>query len=541
MLKRILSCLVIICIQISFLFPSSSFAKSVDNTQSILDTFWTEKGEFIIKKLEKTLQKISKNEKTLYEVLIKYGEKQNILLGKENLTEKERLSSILLGYILDSANKSASVWPKEVISDKEKEQIEEKILSLQRNLLTNTSIKSFRLQDGSETKGNFKWDLHIDTNFIGNLFGKIELNDLFIKIKWLDTDISGELKIALTSSGETSHLETKLQVIEKEGNQYMKIEDFSSTWEENVFIKSMAQGFEQMKNANSFIKTKGTSVNQTTQIAENIQKLLPNYLQKLKDEALFTPYKKINESFVLVPSKALCSLEKNILWTQWEECSDSEYALMLEAYLHMNLLFSFTKESSNGTFNLVWNTPQGIYMFGKIILQNEQIQSLWINITPDQISYPGEGISLSYDGSMFDLKAKVAKFIFGTRLKWDLKNFSGEYTFSLGGQGLIQWIISQKSSDSGDRSFTISADGENLISEGDNLSAKALIQVSNETQLLFDISGKYLQWLKEVFGGSFFYDVSIKEAKEIQIVPPSEWIDIKDLGNTLKNNEEFPQ
>lgn len=529
--------LITIFFYIFSLFWLSVQADDVFQSEAVKNFFWEEKGVQILDKIHILVQKVSQHEKWLYFLEKTLAEKSIVLQRKENMTDQEEGTNVILLSLISELNKkrseghlsqNSSTWSG--FSSQEKINIENKIIWLQRSIFTFVEKYQSERGTGIEFKGKFHAEARIDEEFLWNFLAKVQMNDIFGKMKWADSDISWKLAFELTNSPSASSLATNIQVITQGGEQFVKVSPLEKTWTWNEVFETLKAGLNTLAEKWTFTKTSSNSWNETQKIVQGIQNLLPLYLARIKEEALFTPYKKIGNNIVLLaPSKALCSLVKNSESGSWEDCSDSEYSFMSQEYQDMGIHIELESQWDKDRYTIFgWNDSS--QAFWRIEIQNSQIQIFELSIIPNQNVYPKEWFSLDYDNNRLDIKFRTSDINFWARIHWDEKQFSWKYALSMPWGWILQWTIKWGWDDNNNR-IEIMLDAKNFPWESENISGKIHMQRIDTKHLIFRIEWSYTKNQKEVFGGNILYDIVV-EPKEVEVVAPKDWIDINDINGS---------
>ena len=528
MLRKILSCITLILLINSHInYSFSEYGKT--NKNSLLELFWEEKWYKVIKTIDTYTDKISKKEENFLLFLEKISEKNNAFLEKGS-EKKDEKKAALLWYILEH-------WYEEYIKnhskvrntllESEKKEIEKSILWLQKYIFQNTQEMNFNSSKWIEMKGNLNSQIHINWDYFWEIAANFQLNNLWARVKWANSETSGNMKLSITSSGITNNLSSDFTVIQKDGEQFMKVENLTSDGnEEDQFSKEIVAFLEKIQGKKSFVRTVSWR-DEVTELIENFQHTAPVLYSRIQTEALFIGYKKVGKKTQLIPSQFMCNLGKELFEGNKEACSQSEYNTFLDTFLKTKLLFTLEKNGENDLYRLSWY-EYNTHIYGKLEFSNTGIQEFQLSIIPSQRDYKNQGISLIYNGKdTLDIKVKIENTNFWARLLWDIKNYKGEYAISSYGMWVIQWNFKQIINWE-NQIFSLSFKGEKIWWEEDSLEWDIQINVENKSKFWLDVKASYKQSNEEVFWGNLYYTIDIQE-KDLEIKAPEIWIDWETL------------
>lgn len=523
MLKKIAAFISICVFIISPAYWNFGFWETERDT--IIELFWEESWSQIIEKITSSVENIGEKEGNLIKVLKKVSERNNTLLEKEQKSIQDEKRNAVFSYILEHWHSiyKKNFWEQETsLTKEEKNKSEESVLKLQNYLLQDIEDSSFDTSKWVELKGNFLSDIRINWNYFGNIKGSFNLQDIVAQIKWNDLETNGKIKVSLTSSGETENFESDIAVVQKDGNQFIKIENLKSEGNETSFSQDMLAYLKKVEEQKSFVKITWAR-DDFSEILENIQSVTPTILSQMKQEALFTAYKKIGSVYILVPSKFMCNLGKELIQWNKELCSENEYKDFLATFLNANIFLSLERSGGNDVYSIFWY-ENSTHIYGKLEIGNMWIEQFQLDIIPSLREYKNQGIHLRYNGKdTFDIKLKIEEINFWARLKWDIKNYRGEYAFSSYAMWVIKWTLEQ-SLESDKHRFFLDFEGKDIWGIWDDLSWKIDTTLSRQNKLLFDITASYKQWWKEIIWGNINYQVEVfeKDIEEIKI--PDVWV-----------------
>ncbi len=528
------------------LFPSQVLAES-NTSISLKEILGEQKWEELITKIDTVSKKIVQNETTTLKVETMLAEKSIILQKKEERSKQEEISRLILSYLWEQiANQKKEkntpldteniwIW----LSKEEKESINTRVLSFQQSLF-NDSVKYNQLSDSpSEFSGKFGAQIRMDQDFFGKFMASVELSDMLWKIHGLDSELTGKLKIDVMQSEQKNWFEGDIHFIEKEKEQFIKIKNVTITWTGNEITDAMEAQLTKAVENGKFIRVKKSteetvngfgliSGQDVEQIKNSLQENLPNYLWILHDKPLFVANKKINNTYILVPSIDLCTLLQSISIGEWQECGKNEYNYMLQEYQDLWMTLGLKIEWQKTTFTLLEKEEQ-VEVFGKVEIKENQIETLSLDIIPNQDQYKWQGISLDYRENRLDIKAKVEEFMFWARINGTSKEFSWKYAFSVVGSSAVEWTIQWGQKNEESMNLDITLNGKNIITETDILSGNLKMNLSDLKDFVFSIEGTYKEGAKEVFFGKLNYDFILTPKQAIQIQAPTDFIDIEEL------------
>jgi hypothetical protein len=518
-----------------------------NTSMSLKEILGEQKWEEIVKKIDALSKKIVQNEKTTLKVETVLAEKSITLQKKEERSKQEEISRLVLSYLWEQiANqKKEKYTPLDAeklwawLNKEEKESVNTRVLSFQQSLF-NDSLKYNELSYSlSEFSGKFGAQIRMDQDFFGKFGASMELSDILWKINGLDSELTGKLKIDVTQSEQKNGFEGDIHFIEKEKEQFIKIKNVTITWTGNEMTEAMEEQLTKAVENGKFIRVKKSaeetvngfgliSGQDVEQIKNSLQENLPNTLQLLQGKPLFIANKKINNTYILVPSIDFCTLLQSVSTGKWQECGKNEYNYMLQEYQDLWMTLGLKIEWQKTTLTLLEKEEQ-VEVFGKVEIQNNQIETLSLDIIPNQDQYKWQGISLNYRENRLDIKVKIEEFMFWARINGTAKEFSWKYAFSVVGSSAVEWTIQGGQKNEESMNLDITLNGKNIITETDTLSGNLKMNLSDLKNFIFNIEGSYKEGTKEVFFGKLNYDFILTPKEAVQIQAPTDFIDIEEL------------
>jgi len=358
--------------------------------------FWIKKWE----KYEKTIALFSEKSIHESEKIIKKLEKVKIILeAKEEKTKKDIIQIALVSYLINSlewARYNEEIRQVSIITEEEKEEVEGKILVLQKLLIH--TIKEWisvewNTQKGIEQTGK----VHIEayTPLLWSpLSTSIKLDDINSKTKDLDSQFSTNLDFSLDMNEETMHFRSFMEIISKENEIYLLLKNLEILAEENEEFAKFFTLLEEINEKNGYLHLKNNSQNNTIQ-SLSIEKNLENYkkILRLENESIFKVTKKEWEKYVLLPKKEACDI---IMESFGEVCKDSDYQNILKLFLTHKASLYLSEENWNYSLEFLSMIDNDMIQKARISYNTNDITSLDYSLIPNQNKFPWEKLELSY-------------------------------------------------------------------------------------------------------------------------------------------------
>lgn len=372
-------------------------------------------------------------------------------MNKSKKTISIILSSLIVlwNFTFLNANASNSVKP----SWEEIKKVEQEVLKLQWNIFdtskTYLETLTSKLKDLSkyEENWNSKIDLSFDHEYFWSGNFNLSLDNYKVKSNIFDSESSWIFKIksnynSTYSSWFSLDLTTFASLISKDGEIYALLKDFNfSVNDEN--IEEILLKLKDIFKDNKYVKLPSDDLSK--EILNTIKSFdLNNSLakvEKLTKKPLLTPYSKVWDSFLLIPTRDFCNNYfeiQNSFWASnsWytpTDCSDSIYKSFVKRFLKSWEL-SLT----------LWDTNKLSFISNKndtkvnITLDfKDEITWVSINISPTKKEFKNEWFTLNYESKKLlniDLRLEKWKSFFNFNWNLDLNNkfkdFNSELKFS---------------------------------------------------------------------------------------------------------------
>ena len=379
-------------------------------------------------------------------------------MNKSKKTISIILSSLLVlwNFTFLNANASNSVKP----SWDEVKKVEQEVLKLQGNLFDNSKTYLETLTSKLKNLANYEenWNSKIDLSFDHEYFWSgnfnLSLDNYKVKSNIFDSESSWNFKIksnynSVYSSWFSLDLTTFASLIAKDGEMYALLKDFNfEVNDENIEqillkLKDTFKDNKYVKLPSDDTSKEFLNVLKSFDLNNSIAKV-----EKLTKTPLLTPYSKVWDSFLLLPTRDFCNNYfeiQNSFWASnsWytpTDCNDSVYKSFVKEFLKSWELSLTLWETNKLSFISNKNdTKVNISLDFK-----DELSWASISIIPTKKEFKNEQFTLDYKSKNFlkvDLKLENWKSFFN--FNWNLdsnnkfKNFNSELKFSE-----VSWKIS---------------------------------------------------------------------------------------------------
>lgn len=414
-IKGTLSCIVLITF---FISHSHILYATQPDTQKLLEQAGAkilelENGTRYKEIIDTAMTK--KDEKTLLEMSQKIFE----IKKRKDIIKHSKITTILhyLELKLDSA--IISMWeeidtyikPENIPSEYEKAEVENTIIEIQKGLVKKASLHTDTLIQEIHKFTNYeeKWDLKINFLFqespIGDIETEFQLKDYNAKTSLLDSQITGKLETIFSADSEqwqsiNIEFESIIDFLSKNGNMFLHMKNLDIIdWQWMDIIQTYLEKIAEFWEENKYISLQNSNAESISSFLETISHIKNLTSDTTLWKAFFTPYKKEDDRYILIPTKHACNTMKKILSPfdpfHWDTCSDAQYEEMKE------------KIDAQGTLSLkLWQETQILFEWtpseqiekiqASMIWNGEEINQIQAEIVPYQPLFPEEWLTLNY-------------------------------------------------------------------------------------------------------------------------------------------------
>ncbi len=372
-------------------------------------------------------------------------------MNKSKKTISIILSSLMVLWNFTFLNANASNTVKSSVEEVKK--VEQEILKLQWNLFDNSKTYLETLTSKLKNLANYEenWNSKIDLSFDHEYFWSgnfnLSLDNYKVKSNIFDSESFWNFKIksnynSAYSSWFSLDLTTFASLIAKDWEIYALLKDFNFEVNDKNIEEILLKLKDTFKD-NKYVKLPS---DETSKEFLNILKSfdLNNSIakvEKLTKTPLFTPYSKVWESFLLLPTRDFCNNYfeiQNHFWASnsWytpTNCSDSVYKNFVKEFLKSWELSLTLWETNKLSFvSDKDDTKVNIFLEFK-----DEISWVSINIIPTKKEFKNEWFTLDYKSKDFlkvDFRVKNWKHFFN--FNWNLdsnnnfKDFNSKVKFS---------------------------------------------------------------------------------------------------------------
>ncbi len=394
------------------------------------------KGRSYSKSLDALVEKLKDDEEKMWQVNQKVEKIIASIEQKNSISSKEEKTLVLLDYLhasleyqifLSAEQKLNAIDTKieniidEVknsdISENDKNQVEDIFVNIQKSSLDELQVLYSHLEKYIEEKTNYqaKWEFNmnydIDNEVIWKYIWEISFDDYVIENSFLDSRIKWELEAVIESIPEwkdalKEQISSSIDLIQKNGGYYALLEDLEiTTSQENEMIQEYVQRAKDLAQENKYLEISDAQTQEFYELLSNFNS--QNFFADLNTSAqksFFTAYKKIDETYYIIPTQYACDSIKSLSGVfdpfAGKTCSESQYDDLLKNFL---AIWEITLET--GKTNIMKLVSFEYEEIEKLEMQVEfnesEILSANFIIAPDQSKYAWDKISLEYQKNNF--------------------------------------------------------------------------------------------------------------------------------------------
>lgn len=394
------------------------------------------KGRSYSKSLDALVEKLKDDEEKMWQVNQKVEKIIASIEQKNSISSKEEKTLVLLDYLhasleyqifLSAEQKLNAIDTKieniidEVknsdISENDKNQVEDIFVNIQKSSLDELQVLYSHLEKYIEEKTNYqaKWEFNmnydIDNEVIWKYIWEINFDDYVIENSFLDSRIKWELEAVIESIPEwkdalKEQISSSIDLIQKNGGYYALLEDLEiTTSQENEMIQEYVQRAKDLAQENKYLEISDAQTQEFYELLSNFNS--QNFFADLHTSAqksFFTAYKKIDETYYIIPTQYACDSIKSLSGVfdpfAGKTCSESQYDDLLKNFL---AIWEITLET--GKTNIMKLVSFEYEEIEKLEMQVEfnesEILSANFIIAPDQSKYAWDKISLEYQKNNF--------------------------------------------------------------------------------------------------------------------------------------------
>lgn len=289
----------------------------------------------------------------------------------------------------------------------EQQQVENEVLKLQNHILQTSThwydemIQKYKTLSSYEEKWNLTLDMEINEDSNQNLKLNLSFRDYDVKASGMDSelhsDVSMKVQTAYLDETVDVSLDSFLSLISKNGDIYALLKDMSLqsndefALEDLQFIKDLFEDWKYLKIPSD------PMTQQLMQVFTQswVSGLFSEY-QTALSKPLFTTYKKVWNTFELIPSQEFCDnyFQLKSFWYLSDDCTSGNYALLVKNFLSKGKLVLSTQWDIN-TLTYHSNKKDETIKLS-VSYDDIKILSVDFSVTPDQKKYPKEWLSFKY-------------------------------------------------------------------------------------------------------------------------------------------------
>jgi len=336
------------------------------------------------------------------------------------------------------------------LSESENQKANRRILQLQNVMLEhgNSTLDKMIWEFEKYTKIQEEWDLVVeasidqDSIILGNTISgdvSLSIQDYISKTDVFDSEFHGKLEgnVSMKSQDDTfieAAAETFFSIIQKDGIMYLWVKDteVQIQWEQLEEELSLVKDYVDFINTNmpddTYVRIWDEATAEIFKRLHNIQPEQLFWAMKLAVEyPFFEAYTKKWDEYLLKPTQHLCSTLKSVIGVFdpffWKECSSSQYQDFLWSFLEIGGQLSLTSKGlNNNTLKYTWVIDEEVSFISEVQYNSIGIQTININVTPDQDRYPNEGIDFTYiqgERLWLDIRISDIELLLDSTLKKD--------------------------------------------------------------------------------------------------------------------------
>lgn len=359
-MKKLFSILLIVLF--SFAIPFQGFALSWAEKSRLTKSVIISKSKLsknlvtwsrYVRAINRLIEEKSNDREYLERLSVKLSEKRSEFANKDD-TQSQKIVYVI-DYIVAKANLAIAELSEadniidienSNLTDEEKKEVEQRVLSLQWNLLKSSEdiFEILQKYTAYEQSGFAEMRLNIDEESFGTLMSELKITDYVSKNNLLDSQLTGDLEWRIEYSIASQDLKVEfssfVDAIMKDGQFYVMLDKVKSTVEtENPEISALADISKKISTEGKYVRFSDENLGDIDLSKEMIENVLNiNKYRVLLEQPVFKAYKKDWNKYYVVPTQEFCSEAKKVfgglLWNIGSSgCSESQYSDMVEWFL----------------------------------------------------------------------------------------------------------------------------------------------------------------------------------------------------------------
>lgn len=297
------------------------------------------------------------------------------------------------------------------LSETEKQKVEDEIVKLQLNLFEKwisilENLKNdFENLSNYEDKWNLKLDFNLDEESIWTIKSWLTFSNYNSTVSNYDSQLKWQVNafinadISWDKDDINMQFSSFLDFISKDWNMYILLKDLNIVDEKtNKEIQDLIEKLKNIAAQNKYIKFEDK---QTQKVITTLKSINPNNIvsnwREVFWEAMFEAYKKDWDKYLLKPTKYACDKFKELANKfdpfYWKSCSQWQYEDLLKEFVKVWDTYIILWDK-----NVIWfdGSLDDVKINWAITYDNNNIEQINFNITPEQEKHPGEWLEFSY-------------------------------------------------------------------------------------------------------------------------------------------------
>lgn len=300
---------------------------------------------------------------------------------------------------------SLSTYASSDVTPVEQKQVEANVLLLQNHILENsqnmydTLTQKFESLSSYEENGNLSLGVEIHESEDTNMHLNASLKNYTSKIAWMDSELHWDLALEMYGTNQEDYnwsLSWHLSTILESWDVYLAVQDMISEGSGDIlfpltYLTSYLEDGKYLK-----LGTDNTTKEFLQLFSQKwVKWVFDGYAQTLS-KPLFVPYKKIGESYELIPSTAFCEAYFNVNanWYTGDTCTNANYKLLVKKFLQTGTLI-YSEDVGVYTLSYTYK-KENDFVNAFVSYDGTSLKKVQLSVTPDQKKYPNEWVELDY-------------------------------------------------------------------------------------------------------------------------------------------------
>lgn len=437
--KKILSSSLILLLvittgwSVSALSQKHIFAKEVVLTKSKLHKVpkgrtYAKSIDTFIEKLWDDLERIEKIHTRVWKIITKYENKIELSQKEEKMlaifyyleAKLQYRKYIIFEEYQNSQEAKAEKKVEEIlnseISSQDKKDVEDAIVNIQTSMIENMQnayfdieqyfLEEIEKQTNYQATGDMEFNYDFEIEDVQSQWS-LSLENYSVKNSLFDSQMNAQIHAVFSAmendqESVTFELKTLADLIQKDGRLFGLLKDLEITSSEEIDdLEEFIQRTKDLAKENKYLELSDSNSQEFYDFINNFHsEELFNDMKTYWEKPFFTAYKKVDDTYYLIPTKYACDSMKQLqnIFDPFggEKCTDAQYKEVLKE------LVSFWEMSlqlgNSNIFNFeIYENPKLDSANINIEFNNNELLGFDVIVTPNKQMYPNDGFSAQYN------------------------------------------------------------------------------------------------------------------------------------------------